>query len=246
MIDRTRYRHDAEPRAARPLAPERPYDMERPRDEATLRLVGGGAGGQALLGLVTVVLASLGIAGILPAVMSGAAAICFGAALFLEGTAVAARFAQVVELTRAGRGDRPVAEGEHGGGLALELLGGAVALVLGIVVLVGITPAVLAPVAAIVGGTALLLGSSATSRLSLLHAVPGALPPSATDAVAEQVAGAAGLQAVLGLAAVVLGTLAIIGVAPATLTFSGFICIGVSELISGGAISNQVARLTSR
>jgi hypothetical protein len=53
-------------------------------------------------------------------------------------------------------------------------------------------------------------------------------------------AGSAGVQLISGLAAVVLGILAVAGHSPRLLTLAALLVLGVTVLLSGGALSSLV------
>jgi hypothetical protein len=80
----------------------------------------GGAG--------ALVLAILGLVGILPFYMLGIATICVGGALIMEGGAVSARMGDAVRQATAGKADLS----DLGGGITVEFLGGAAGVALGI------------------------------------------------------------------------------------------------------------------
>jgi hypothetical protein len=101
-----------------------------------------------------VVLAIRGLAGIEQGYMLPIAALAIGAALLIEGGVTITRYADMTaELPHHG-------SMEFGGGVTVEFFGGCAGLVLGVLDLVGVVPQVLVSIAALVFGSALLLGST--------------------------------------------------------------------------------------
>jgi hypothetical protein len=105
-----------------------------------------------------------------------------------------------------------------------EAVGGAAALVLAILALIGVLPLTLTSIAAIVLGCGMLVGGAALSRRFSLG-----IPSAAASRARQEVVGALGMQAIAGIAAVVLGILALLGVRPLLL-------LSISVLVLGGAL----------
>jgi hypothetical protein len=101
-------------------------------------------------------------------------------------------------------------------------------------------------VAAIVFGAALLLGAGATASLNCLiiehhyraHEV-------ARRVAGTMVSGATGAQVLIGLAAIVLGIVALVGVHPLIQSLVAFLAIGAAVAISGLALSTTRSGNTS-
>jgi hypothetical protein len=232
--DRERFarREEVEP----PFASRRETEAER-----TIKVVAGGSITEALCGIGTVVLAILGLAGVLPGYMASIATIAFGVALLSQGGAVAARWSRLIHETAPREWDSRT---ELGGGMGAEFLGGAAGVVLGILGLIGLGTAVLIPIAVIVFGGALLLGTSATYDLGTLS-VPTPHERFA-NAVRQASAAASGAQVLLGLAAIVLGILALVGLDPVTVSLVALIVVGSSAIFTGGALGTRMASLARR
>ena len=111
---------------------------------------------------------------------------------------------------------------------------------------VGVAPMVLTPIAAIVFGSALLMGSGATSRLSSLRIVGHEGHEMARRVTHEAVMAASGAQVLVGLASAVLGILALLGIAPMILTLAAMLSVGASVLLSGVAISDRMLSILCR
>jgi hypothetical protein len=221
--------------AAEELA-ERKYSME---------VVAGGSAAEAIGGTAAVVLAILGLAGLLPAEMARVATIVVGAALLFEGGSLVSRFSKVLSETDG----EILGTAEIGGGVTVELVGGLAGVVLGILALMGVVPMTLMSVAVIVFGAALLLATGTTSRLNALTYQGAGSQQTQThhQLAREAVAAASGVQLLLGLGAITLGILALVGITPITLVLVGFLSVGASILFSGSAIAGRmIGILTGR
>ena len=205
-------------------------------DRKTVRIFAGGSSIETLGGLAAAVLAVIGVAGYNPIVMLGTACIATGVALLAHGGSIAARWRQVLERLEGDQYDRS----ELIGGIGTEVFGGAVGLVLGIVALAHVRPLVLLPVAAIVFGGSLLLGGAAQPELEeLVPEYDARYRRYTRDAI--QASG--GVMVMVGIAAAVLGILALLAVGPIiTLTLVGMLCIGAALLMAGGALTARFAR----
>jgi hypothetical protein len=202
-------------------------------DKKTIAVIEGGSSIEAVGGLVAVLLAVIGIATSEFFTMGGAATIVIGVSLFVQGGAIASRWRSELRRLDGLRYDR----NELITGISTEVFGGLVGVVLGVLVLAGVMPAVLLPVAAIVFGGALLLGGAAQPELSNLAAPPKR--PTVQDAVEAS----GGIMVLVGVAAAVLGILALLGVGPAmTLALIAMLCIGGSLLFAGGALATRFMR----
>ncbi len=197
---------------------------------STSEVIGGGA---------AVVLAILGLAGIEQGYMLPIAALAIGAALLIEGGVIITRYADMAaELPHHG-------SMESGGGVTAEFLGGCAGLVLGVLALVGVVPQVLVSIAALVFGSALLLGSGATSRLRNFD-FASTQHPMTHELAREATLAASGAQALVGLAATVLGILALTHIAPITLTLVALLIVGASIVLTGSAVTGWFMSGTSR
>jgi hypothetical protein len=190
---------------------------------------------EGIAGIGAIVLAVIGLANILPNIMLPVATIAVGAALLFEGGAITARFSHLLTMGRGHMNMR-----EYGIGMTTELFGGIVGIVLGVLALIGIAPLVLVPVAAIVFGAALLLGSGVTARLNSLWAMTAEDREIVREVTREAIAASAGVQFLIGLSVIVLGILAIIGITPMALSLVAMLIVGFSDLLSGTAIMGRI------
>jgi hypothetical protein len=200
--------------------------------ESMAKTVATGSGVEAVAGGAALVLAILGLAGLLPMVLASIAVIAAGAAFLFQGAAVAARHRRLA--LEAGGG-----EAEIETGMSTEIAGGLAGIALGILALIGIETVALLAISAIVFGGTLLFGSPAVYRAS--RAEPG---NQIVDEMARQAtAGAAGAQALVAIGAVTLGILALVGIMPQTLVLVAVLCIGGAALLSGGALTSKMVSL---
>ncbi len=201
----------------------------------------------AIGGVATIVLVICGLVGISPAMMVAIATIVFGVALLIQGGAMLSDYAQVV-FPGGARTATPEQMG--GNSLALVFLVGAGGIVLGVLSLLGIAAPVLTPVAVIAFGTALLLSSNAVWRLYVLRRASMAMEPTsvaqsqhigAEMLASEMASGSAGIQALAGLAAIVLGILALAGnTADLTLILVALLALGATLVLTGSTLSATV------
>ncbi len=193
-------------------------------------LISGGAS------LVAVIFTLLAMGNIWSGALVSLAVIALSIAFLSEGGAIAARFSELLPETSRNR--REVSR--LGAGLSLEIGGGIIGAVLGVLALVRIMPSVLVPVAVLAFGITMIFGSGVifwfdslmTGRSGEYKSVPG---------FAHEAALASGwLRFVLGLAAFVVGILSLAGVAPIIMNHVGLLCIGGSEMIMGSAMSARM------
>ena len=190
----------------------------------------------AIGGVATVIVAIVGLAGARPDMMIGIATILFGAALLIESGAMLAEFAGI---TLPAGAQAMSLEQFGSGGLSALFLAGATGIVLGILALLGVHAAILTAVATIVFGNALVLSSNS---VRYLHHLKRASQPEATTTGGAEVlanelaAGSAGIQAVVGLATVVLGILALAGGSD-VLMLPALLALGATLVLTGGSLS---------
>jgi hypothetical protein len=193
----------------------------------------GGSLSMVIGGIAAIVLTIIGLGNVSPHWMLTIATIVLGAVLLFEGWFVAAEYQRLLRSTG------PTASVEVGGGLGIEALAGIAAIVLGILALLEIVPVVLEPVAAIVLGAGLILGSGVMAQLNGLK-IDVSTEHETAKRIAKDATGAATMvQILVGLAAVVLGILALLGFAPQTLELVAMLAIASSFLLSGSSLSGR-------
>jgi hypothetical protein len=190
----------------------------------------------ALGGIATIVLAIIALSGASPAILLSISTIVFAAALLIQGGAMLSEFAQL--------GATPDAYvGTGSGGISALFLIGIAGIVLGVLALLGIHAPILTAIAAIAFGAALVISSSAVWRLLTSQTVAMRFQRHAPvlRAVASEVASAsAGLQAVAGLAVIVLGIVAVCGFYTVPLTLVALLVAGASVLLTGSTLSGTM------
>lgn len=195
----------------------------------------------AIGGIATIVLAIVGLASVHAQLMVAIATIVFGVALLIQGGAMLSELAQIVFSPES----RVGAVDEFGStSLTAVFIGGAAGIVLGILALLGINATVLTPIAVIVFGTALTLSSNAVWRIYMLRrSVTSEGPPqlAGREILASEIAsGSAGIQALAGLTAIVLGLLAVAGEADLTLNLIALLVLGSTIVLTGGSLAATV------
>ncbi|HEX5400610.1 MAG TPA: hypothetical protein VFY06_16305 [Verrucomicrobiae bacterium] len=205
------------------------------------KIVAGGALFEGIGSAAAIVLTILGLAKLLPADLTAVAVIGIGISLLFEGGTVGARFSRLLANTSGNTANYS----NLGGGLTAEFMAGATGIVLGLLSLLGVAPTVLPPVAVMVFGGAMLLGSGAAARLSYLE-ITSSQPQAGVEQVAhEAVSATVGAQVLTGMAAVILGILALVGISPVILTLVALLCLGTAVLINGSAISSRILNLVA-
>jgi hypothetical protein len=187
-------------------------------------------------GIATVVLAIIGLAGVKPEIMVSIATVVFGAALLIQGGAMLTEFALIETTPEAGA---PTT----GGGISALFLVGFAGIVLGILALLGVYASTLTSVSAIAFGAALVISSSAVWQLLTSRSIEArfqARNPMLRVMASEVAAGSAGLQAMAGLAVIVLGILAVAGVFSAALTLIAFLVAGAALVLTGSTLSGTM------
>jgi hypothetical protein len=206
--------------------------------ERTVEAVASGSAIEAIGGLGAIVLATIGLASVYPVLLAAIATIVIGGALLLEGAAIAARYSRMA----LERGDT-AEQTEVSSGLSAEFMGGVAGVVLGVLALVGVHSTVLIPVAALVFGASLLIGSAANARLNqMIVLAPRHDQDDYMRRVAKETVNAAsGAEFLVGAGATVLGILAIVGAGPwLSLSLVALLAVGTAVLLTGTAVSGKL------
>jgi hypothetical protein len=193
----------------------------------------------ALGGIATIVLAIIGLAGVKAEMLVAIATVVFGAALLIQGGAMLTEFAQI-ETTSETSGTT------SGGGLSALFLVGFAGIVLGVLALLGIYSPVLTAAAAIAFGAALVISSSAVWQLLTSRSIAARFErhsPLLRVMASEVAAGSAGLQAMAGLAVIVLGILAVSGVYTTGLSLIALLIAGAAIVLTGSSLSGSMTGL---
>ena len=186
-----------------------------------------------LSGAAGVALAIVGLAGIYPIVLMGAAAIAIGVSFTIAGIAIAAEKRKI--LTES-TGSTLTSPGMFAFGLGMEFIAGITSIVLGILALLGIHPTILLGADVIVLGLALLQMSSTDARINAIHAGKNDKHRVAYDIAKTTI----DMQILAGLALITLGVLALINVAPVVLLLVSFLSAGVILALKGTTLGVRI------
>jgi hypothetical protein len=204
------------------------------RELSAAREIEGGSTTEAIGGAAAIVLGILGLLGILPISLASVASIAVGAGLIAAGATIAGRY----ERALVGTGTEPTASRrEIAGGLGMEAVAGAAAIVLGILALLGRDSVLLLAVSAIAVGAGLLMASGSMARLESL--IRWEYARSSEPRSHEVIYASAGSEVIVGVGAIVLGILAIVGFDPITLILVAILSIGASLLLSGSSVAGR-------
>jgi hypothetical protein len=201
----------------------------------------------AIGGIATAVLAIIALTGVQSDMFVAIATIVFGAALLVHGGAMLSEYAHVIFPPGSTAGS---AQEFTGGSLSAVFLVGAAGIVLGVLALLGIYPVILSSIAVIAFGCALVLSSNSVRHLYLMKR-SSVMARDMRDGwhqgsellAGEMASGSAGVQAIAGLAAAVLGILAVVGTRPDTLTLVGLLILGTTIVVIGGAMGGATMSL---
>lgn len=214
----------------------RPFGGVRREERVTRGVIAGGSSLETLGALVALVAAIVGFASA-PFQMTGIAVIAIAIALFAQGIAIVSRWKDTMRRIEGTKAKRQ----EVIGGVSTEIFAGLAGVVLGVIGLAGVYPLIVYPAALTMFGGALLLGGAA--QPDLVYVAPDKNPKFARvtfDAI--QTSG--GIMILVGVAAAVLGILALLEVGPIlTLSLVGLLAIGSALVFAGGVLT---ARLLHR
>lgn len=175
---------------------------------------------EAAAALAVVALAIVGLAGIDSTILAAIAVIIFGAAILTEGGATAGLF--------SGWSSKGNMEMEaRAGGMSAEFLGGVGGIVLGVLALLNLAPTVLLSVAAIGFGAAYLLNGLTVAPNSFFSHASGG-------------------QVLVGVAALVLGIVAVCGDSSLTLVLVSLLVLAAGALFSGATTGVRAASTTTQ
>ena len=226
--DRVRFAHRDHP------STHRGHPAERAE---ALRTVAGGTLIEALCGGAAALIAIIALAGNMPRLLAGIATVAIGAALMAQGASIALHYREVLRDMESHGSNATV---ELDDGVRAELVGGAIGILLGVLALVGVGGPVLLPIAALVLGVALLLGSLSTVDLVGM----GLSPHRARFARSRQAV--SDTLRLTGIGAMVLGVLAFAGLAPVVLTLVALLVLGGALCLSGVTVSSRMVTLLRR
>lgn len=196
-------------------------------------------------GIATVALAIIALAGLVPEVLMAIATIVFGATLIVQAGALISELSGI-SASPGALAASAATDSLSGGGVGMMFLVGFSGIVLGILALLGITPLVLCGAALIAFGATMLLASGSVRNVHQLQSAvrrAGAVTTTmrTNELLAnEMAAGSAGAQLLCGIAALVLGIVALSGIYSMVLVLVGLLVVGASNILAGGALSGVV------
>jgi hypothetical protein len=207
-------------------------------EKLTAKLILSGAMAETITGAAVLVVAIIGLAGFMPMAMLAIATMGLGVSFLFEAGTVTSRMSNLLSEVTESRVDMA----ELGGGLSAEFIAGLGGITLGILSLVNVAPMVLLPIAAIVFGGALVMGSGVKARIS--HLTISQEEHKLVREVARQaLIAASGVEILIGLGAIALGILAILQIAPIELSLVAVLSVGGMLLLGGTAIGARMLSL---
>jgi len=198
-----------------------------------------GSMSELLIGVGSIVLAIIALIGFLPETLVSITTIALGAAFLFEGAAISREISDILSESR-------ISTSSLGYGMTVEFLAGIAGVALGILALVHVVPVVLLPSAAIVFGGGLIAGTGMTSRLSKIAVQATVEVEAVLELSREAIAAAAYVRLFIGLGAMALGVLALVGISPLILSIIALLSVAFSQMVSGGSLSGRVMSLFSR
>jgi hypothetical protein len=209
---------------------DRANEMSAERQAA--EAVAAGSLVEAIGGIAAILLAILGLLGLVDDTLASIGVIVLGAAMLFEGTAILSRYSR---LTRyAGGGS------ELTGGVTLEFIGGLSVLVLGVLALLTIATMTLLSIGVIAYGVTLILSAGTRTRLNAIESSNQPYESHQSHLMSEAVMGSTALQMLAGIGGVVLGILALIGIHGLTLILIAILGLGSAILLAGSALSSRM------
>jgi hypothetical protein len=187
-------------------------------DRNMRRAAGAGSVVEAIAAVAAAVLCIIGLATGASLLLVAIVTIVLGGALLIDGGGIAARHRYLRSMTEEAHDAVHGRKLEELGQTSAESVAGIAGIVLGVLSLIGLAPHFLLPIALIVYGGGMLLGTSTPAH--------------------GRVAG--GGHALLGVSAVVLGILALVGVVPGMLILIGFLVVSLALLFSGTAMGARL------
>jgi len=185
-------------------------------------------------GIAAIVLSIIALAGVSSPALASITAIVIGVGLMVQAFNTAA---EGLRLPQVG------GVAEFGGEVMVDCLGGGAGVVLGVLALIGLSSAYLLAAALIVFGGALLLSGALSMRTRVM-----ATGPSGQLISIPGFAATGSVELLMGMAAIVLGILALVlgGTHTAILLLVGFITVGAALLIVSATFGAALMRVFAR
>lgn len=225
----------------------RDRDERSRRTAAPAAAMASGSGVATIAGIAVAVLAILSLIGVIPRILLPIAGIVFGIAMVFESVGITGEHRKLGRWLAETSSERV----EFGGGVGVEAAVGIAAVALGILALIGVASTTLMPILVLAGGAGLMIAVGTVYRLHDLQLSSLSASDFGRRLRHESMAGAAAVETLTGLAALVLGILALVSTVPAAggyglLAEIGMICLGVGVAIGGGALAGRSTMLYHR
>ncbi|MGH7050747.1 MAG: hypothetical protein ACREE5_08885 [Acetobacteraceae bacterium] len=200
---------------------------------------------EGLLGAVAAILGIVGLAlathdATVSAILDAISIIVLGVGLIMAGAALFGSYARLLATVEGAGSARDAVSGT-----TLDYFLGAAIVILGILALLDMAALVLVAVAFILIGAGFALNSAAAVRLVGIESGEGEVQTPAQRLRTETVLATFSVRMVAGLAVIVLGILAVVGMVPATLTLIAAIVAGAALTASVTSMPTRVLRTTN-
>jgi hypothetical protein len=190
-------------------------------------------------GIAVIVLSIIGLAAVATGSMASIATIVIGAGLMVEAANTAMEYGRV---TRVEAGIGEIAE--PGADMTVEFMAGGTGIVLGILSLIGINAVHLVPAALIVFGAALLLAGVSPTQIGTVTMGEGM---ARNVTWRSELSPSRGIQMLIGVAAVILGILALVVMADnAVLALVGLLAVGAGLLATSANFTRAMLTTFAR
>jgi hypothetical protein len=188
-------------------------------------------------GIALIVLTIVALAHINPGLLGAIALIVAGILLLFRGATLGSQFAKVLGAAGVDAG---------GGGGSVGLLAGIAAIVLGILAAIGLASDTLVAVGIIVAGAAFIASAGLANRLAVFRVSASDADEHTKRAAEDMLSNGVNAQRLAGVAAVVLGILALVNLAPGILVLVALLSLGATQLMSASALGGRMTSMLSR
>ena len=186
---------------------------------------------EALGGVAAVVLTILGLAHVAPSLLVAIATIAVSIDLLAQGYFVGSEYVRQVRASA-----EPVVSVSMSGGWSFAFLSGIAGIVLGILALLQVAPEVLIAAAAVAIGGGLVIGSGGVAQIAGFRLLTPVASERMRSLVFESTASMGIVQAMVGLAVIVLGVLALSGFSPLPLLLVALLACGSYFVVTSSAM----------
>jgi hypothetical protein len=186
-------------------------------------------------GALAVILAIIGLSGVHSLGMVAVSVIVVGLALLVESGIMGAEYTHL--LAHVGKDD--ITRMEVTAGLGMEGVAGVVAVIFGVLALSGVNPNAMIAIGTLLLGAGVMFTSGLHDRIRTMRVSPRVEHDQMDRVTRELLGTATGAQVLVGLGAVILAILALVGFAPITLTLVAVLAIGASILIGGAMLGSH-------